>query len=296
MPKPMTECNPLEDEPKSARILWKAGKFSWNLDGMALVMAILNVTPDSFSDGGLHLDPVDTLAAARRFIGEGADILDVGGESTRPGAAEVGSDDEISRVIPVIKKLVSIGTVAVSIDTCKAEVAAAGLAAGVAIVNDVTGLQDPAMIDVCASSDCGVVVMHMQGNPRTMQKSPTYEDVVSEIGSFFEERFETLVSAGIESERIVFDPGIGFGKSLSHNLELLNRVEDYRVHDRPILMGLSRKSFIGQLLGDSAMSRREFSTQALTALTRQRGAMIHRVHQVREAVQVLRMTEAVLGS
>lgn len=296
MPKPMTECNPLEDEPKSARILWKAGKFSWNLDGMALVMAILNVTPDSFSDGGLHLDPVDTLAAARRFIGEGADILDVGGESTRPGAAEVGSDDEISRVIPVIKKLVSIGTVAVSIDTCKAEVAAAGLAAGVAIVNDVTGLQDPAMIDVCASSDCGVVVMHMQGNPRTMQKSPTYEDVVSEIGSFFEERLETLVSAGIESERIVFDPGIGFGKSLSHNLELLNRVEDYRVHDRPILMGLSRKSFIGQLLGDSAMSRREFSTQALTALTRQRGAMIHRVHQVREAVQVLRMTEAVLGS
>ena len=296
MPKPMTECNPLEDEPKSARILWKAGKFSWNLDGMALVMAILNVTPDSFSDGGLHLDPVDTLAAARRFIGEGADILDVGGESTRPGAAEVGSDDEISRVIPVIKKLVSIGTVAVSIDTCKAEVAAAGLAAGVAIVNDVTGLQDPAMIDVCASSDCGVVVVHMQGNPRTMQKSPTYEDVVSEIGSFFEERFETLVSAGIESERIVFDPGIGFGKSLSHNLELLNRVEDYRVHDRPILMGLSRKSFIGQLLGDSAMSRREFSTQALTALTRQRGAMIHRVHQVREAVQVLRMTEAVLGS
>ena len=292
----MTKCNPAEDESKSARILWKAGKFSWNLDEMALVMAILNVTPDSFSDGGLYLDPVDTLAAAHRFIEEGADILDIGGESTRPGAAEVGSDDEISRVIPVIKKLVSSEMVAVSIDTCKAEVAGAGLAAGATIVNDVTGLRDPAMIDVCASSDCGVVVMHMQGNPRTMQKSPTYEDVVSEIGSFFEERFETLVSAGIESERIVFDPGIGFGKSLSHNLELLNRVDDYRVHDRPILMGLSRKSFIGQLLGDSAMSRREFSTQALTALTRQRGAMIHRVHQVREAVQVLRMTEAVLES
>ena len=292
----MTKCNPAEDESKSARILWKAGKFSWNLDEMALVMAILNVTPDSFSDGGLYLDPVDTLAAAHRFIEEGADILDIGGESTRPGAAEVGSDDEISRVIPVIKKLVSSEMVAVSIDTCKAEVAGAGLAAGATIVNDVTGLRDPAMIDVCASSDCGVVVMHMQGNPRTMQKSPTYEDVVSEIGSFFEERFETLVSAGIESERIVFDPGIGFGKSLSHNLELLNRVDDYRVHDRPILMGLSRKPFIGQLLGDSAMSRREFSTQALTALTRQRGAMIHRVHQVREAMQVLRMTEAVLGS
>ena len=296
MPKPMTECNPAEDESKSAQILWKAGKFSWNLDDRALVMAILNVTPDSFSDGGLHLDLFDTLAAAYRFIEEGADILDVGGESTRPGAVEVGSDDEISRVIPVIKKLVSSETVPVSIDTCKAEVAAAGLAAGATIVNDVTGLRDPAMIDVCVGSDCGIVVMHMQGNPRTMQNSPTYEDVVSELGSFFEERFETLVSAGIESERIVFDPGIGFGKSLSHNLELLNRVEDYRVHDRPILMGLSRKTLIGQLLGDPAMSRREFPTQALTALTRQRGAMIHRVHQVREVVQVLRMTEAVMGS
>ena len=296
MPKPMTECNPAEDESKSPRIIWKAGKFCWDLDDLALVMAILNVTPDSFSDGGLHLDPVDTLAAARRFIEEGANILDVGGESTRPGAAEVGSEDEILRVIPVIKKLVSNEIVAVSIDTSKAEVAAAGLAAGATIVNDVTGLKDPAMIDVCAGSNCGIVVMHMQGNPRTMQKSPTYEDVVSEIGSFFEERFETLVSAGIGSERIVFDPGIGFGKSLSHNLELLNRVEDYRVHDRPILMGLSRKSFIGQLLGDPEMSRREFSSQALTAFSRQRGAMIHRVHQVREAVQVLRMTEAVLGS
>lgn len=296
MPKLMTECNPAEDESQSSRVLWKAGKFSWDLDDTALVMAILNVTPDSFSDGGLYLDPIDTLSAARRFIEEGADILDVGGESTRPGAAEVGSDDEISRVIPVIKKLVSNEAVAVSIDTCKAEVAAAGLVAGAAIVNDVTGLQDPAMIDVCVDSDCGIVVMHMQGNPRTMQKSPTYEDVVSEIGDFFEERFETLVSAGIESERIVFDPGIGFGKSLRHNLELLNRVEDYRVHGRPILMGLSRKSLIGKLLGDSAMSRREFPTQALTSLTRQRGAMIHRVHQVREAVQVLRMTEAVLGS
>lgn len=291
----MTKCNPAEDESKSARVLWKAGQFSWNLDEMALVMAILNVTPDSFSDGGLYFDPVDTLAAAHRFIEEGADILDVGGESTRPGAAEVSSDDEISRVIPVIKKLVSSETVAVSIDTCKAEVAAAGLAAGATIVNDVTGLRDPAMIDVCVGSDCGIVVMHMQGNPRTMQNSPTYQDVVSELRSFFEERFETLVSAGIESERIVFDPGIGFGKSLSHNLELLNRVEDYRVQGRPILMGLSRKSFIGKMLDDSAMSRREFPTQALTALTRQRGAMIHRVHQVREVVQVLRMTEAVSG-
>ena len=290
----MSECNPAKDEANDTQVFWKAGKFTWDLGEEALVMAILNVTPDSFSDGGLHFDPVDTLAAARRFVEEGAGILDVGGESTRPGADEVGLEDEISRVIPVVRELVPLESAAVSIDTCKAKVAEAALAAGAAIVNDVTGLRDPAMIDVCAGSDCGIVVMHMQGNPRTMQKAPTYQDVVAELRAFFEERLETLVAAGIEAERIVFDPGIGFGKSLSHNLALLNQVEDYRVGNRPILMGLSRKSLIGKLLGDSEMSRREFPTQGLTALTRQRGAMIHRVHQVKEAVQVLRMTEAVL--
>jgi dihydropteroate synthase len=294
MANSMSECNPAKDEADDTRVFWKAGKFTWDLGDEALVMAILNVTPDSFSDGGVHFDPVDTLAAARRFVEEGAGILDVGGESTRPGADEVGLEDEISRVIPVVRELVPLGSAAVSIDTCKAKVAEAALAAGAAIVNDVTGLRDPAMIDVCAGSDCGIVVMHMQGNPRTMQKAPTYQDVVAELRAFFEERLETLVAAGIEAERIVFDPGIGFGKSLSHNLALLNQVEDYRVGNRPILMGLSRKSLIGKLLGVSEMSRREFPTQALTALTRQRGAMIHRVHQVKEAVQVLRMTEAVL--
>ena len=289
----MTERNPAKDEAKIGPISWKAGSHHWNLDETALVMAILNVTPDSFSDGGVHFDPVDTIKAAGRFLEEGAAILDVGGESTRPGAAEVGLDDEISRVIPVIRELASLDSAVVSIDTCKAKVAEAALDAGAAIVNDVTGLRDPAMIDICAGSDCGIVVMHMQGNPRTMQDSPSYEDVVAEVRAFFQERLETLTAAGIEPKRIVFDPGIGFGKSLSHNLALLNRVDDYRVGNRPILMGLSRKSLIGKLLGDSAMSRREYPTQALTALTRQRGAMIHRVHQVKEAVQVLRMTEAV---
>lgn len=292
--KSMSECNPAKDEVKSSRVLWQAGRFTWNLDETALVMAILNVTPDSFSDGGVHFDLGDTLAAAHRFVEEGAAILDVGGESTRPGADEVSLDDEIFRVIPVIRDLASIEPAAVSIDTCKAKVAAAGLKAGASIVNDVTGFRDPAMIEVCAGSDCGVVVMHMQGNPRTMQDSPTYEDVVAELGEFFEERFETLVAAGIAPERIVFDPGIGFGKSLAHNLSLLNCVEDYRVHNRPVLMGLSRKSFIGKLLDDLVMLRREFPTLALTALSRQRGAMVHRVHRVKEAVEVLRMTEAVL--
>jgi dihydropteroate synthase len=295
MTNSMSECNPAKDEAKNTRVSWKAGKFSWELDDRALVMAILNVTPDSFSDGGVHFDPVDTVAAARRFVGEGASILDVGGESTRPGADEVALDDEISRVIPVIRELATIESAAVSIDTCKAKVAEAALEAGAVIVNDVTGLRDPAMIEVCAGSDCGIVVMHMQGNPRTMQKAPSYQDVVSELRDYFEERFETLVGVGIDPQRIVFDPGIGFGKSLSHNLALLDRVEDYRVRNRPILMGLSRKSLIGQLLGDPAMDRREFPTQALTALTRQRGAMIHRVHQVKEAMQVLRMTEALAG-
>ena len=257
-------------------------------------MAILNVTPDSFSDGGRHLELDDTLAAARRFLEEGADILDIGGESTRPGADPVSVDDELSRVLPVIKNLAELDSVGISIDTCKPGVAEAALRSGANIVNDISGFRDPEMIKVCANSDCGIVVMHMKGNPQTMQRSPVYQDVVGEVRDFFQERFQTLTEAGIEPTRIVFDPGIGFGKTLSHNLALLRGVQDYSVHNRPILMGLSRKSFIGALLNDSPLPRREAPTQALTALTRRNGAMIHRVHQVKENVDVLRMIEAVM--
>lgn len=257
-------------------------------------MAILNVTPDSFSDGGRHLQLDDTVAAALQFAKEGADIIDVGGESTRPGAEEINAADEIQRVVPVIQKLAAKIDKPISIDTCKPAVAERSLQAGAKIINDISGLRDPEMLDLCTSSDCGIVVMHMQGTPKTMQKSPSYTDVITEVKAFFEERFRTLTAAGIAPERIVFDPGIGFGKELSHNLTLLAEVEKYRVADRPVLMGLSRKSLIGSLLGNLEMPRRESPTQALTALTRRNGASIHRTHQVKEIVETLQMTDAVI--
>lgn len=290
----MIERNPGRDEAENAQVIWRAGAFQWDLSRRALVMAILNVTPDSFSDGGRHFDLKDTLAAARRFIDEGADILDIGGESTRPGASAITSEDEISRVVPVIRELATKGARAISIDTCKAAVAEVSLEAGAHIINDISGLRDPKMVDLCSRSDCGIVVMHMQGVPRTMQNAPHYSDVISEVKDFFEERYRTLTNAGIAPERIVFDPGIGFGKTQHHNLALLRGVEDYRVHGRPILMGLSRKSLIGSLLGDSTLARREYPTQALTAFTRGIGAMIHRTHQVKQIVETLRVMESVI--
>lgn len=258
-------------------------------------MAILNVTPDSFSDGGLNFHLENTLDSAHRFIAEGADILDIGGESSRPGADTVVLDDELRRVIPVIEHLAGSPEIALSIDTSKPEVARAALDAGAHIVNDISGFRDPGMIELCASRDCGVVVMHMKGTPRTMQDCPVYHDVLGEVRDFFEERFQTLTGAGISPNRIVFDPGIGFGKTLEHNLALLAGVLDYQIRGRPILMGLSRKSLVAQLTGNQEMARRDCPTQALTAYARQRGALIHRVHQVRECREALRMTEAVLG-
>lgn len=287
----MNECN----HGSGDAVIWKAGGLEWVLESRALVMGILNVTPDSFSDGGRFDSTDEVLKAAHGLIEEGADILDIGGESTRPGAPPVSLDEERERVIPVIREIRRQSEVAISVDTCKAAVASAALESGAHIVNDVSGLRDPGMIDVCADSDCGVVVMHMKGTPETMQGLADYRDVVGEVREFFEERFATLTKAGIDAERIVFDPGIGFGKTLEHNLALINGVGDYLVHGRPILMGLSRKSFIGHLLGDGDLSRREAPTQTLTVLTRMKGAMIHRVHRVRENEQALRMVEAVEG-
>lgn len=257
-------------------------------------MGILNITPDSFSDGGRFTSVDEIAGVAQELVGEGVDILDIGGESTRPGAASVPLEEEMKRVVPVIESLRVRTQVALSIDTCKPDVAAAALRAGAHIVNDISGLRDERMIEVCSASDCGVVVMHMKGTPATMQGMASYDDVVGEVRNYFEERLNTLTGAGISPERIVFDPGIGFGKTLEHNLALINGVPEYTVNQRPILMGLSRKSFIGAMLEDFEMSRRESATQALTALTRMRGAMIHRVHQVHENLQVVRMLEAVL--
>ena len=258
-------------------------------------MGILNVTPDSFSDGGDHHSPEAALERARQMIAEGVDIIDIGGESTRPGAEDVGAVEEIARTIPVIEALRREWGGLISIDTMKPEIARAALEAGADIVNDVSGLRDPEMVRVCAASGCGVVVMHMQGDPRTMQAKPEYGDVVAEVRGFFEDRLRELTAAGIDEQALCFDPGIGFGKTLEHNLALLRGVKDLQVSDRPLLIGLSRKSFIGKLLESDSLDDREWPTVALTAWTRESGAMLHRVHEVRPNREALRMVEAILS-
>ena len=276
-------------------VTWKIGSHTLGLD-RGMIMGILNVTPDSFSDGGHYLDMGPALEPARVMIEEGAEIIDVGGESTRPGADPVSIPEELRRTIPVIEALRAEWNGPISIDTSKAEVAKKALAAGADIVNDVSGLRgDAGMIDICGESGCGVVVMHMQGQPRTMQVNPHYDNVAGEIRGFFEERHEALTASGIEAECLCFDPGIGFGKTLDHNLTLLAHLDQLVVRDRPLLIGLSRKSFIGKVLGEDSPAIREWPTVALTAVARLQGALLHRVHAVRGNLDALRMAEAVLG-
>jgi len=259
-------------------------------------MGILNVTPDSFSDGGVHFDIASALRHARQMIAEGAELIDVGGESTRPGAASVAAKEEIARTVPVITALRAEWDGLISIDTCKAAVAEAALVAGADIVNDVSGLlADPEMAGVCAAHSCGVVVMHMQGIPRTMQTAPHYVDVVAEVSAFFEERLTTLAAAGIDPAALCFDPGIGFGKTVAHNLALLRALGELSVAGRPLLLGVSRKSFIGRILVTKDFDAREWPTVAITANAREKGVMLHRTHSVRPNLEALRMTEAILG-
>ena len=259
-------------------------------------MGILNVTPDSFSDGGHHANAAGALAHARAMIAEGAALIDIGGESTRPGADPVSEADEIERTVPVVAALRAFWDGLISIDTSKAAVAAAALAAGADIVNDVSGLRaDPGMPGLCAASGCGVVVMHMQGEPRTMQSAPHYTDVVAELRVFFAERMAALTGAGISPEALCFDPGIGFGKGLDHNLALLRALDRISPPGRPLLLGVSRKSFIGRLLGTNDLALRDWPTVALTSRAREQGVMLHRVHAVRPNLEALRMTEAILG-
>ena len=247
-------------------------------------MGILNVTPDSFSDGGRHGGLDGALAHAREMIAEGAAIIDIGGESTRPGALPVAADEEIRRTVPVVAALRKEWDGLISIDTSKAEVADAAMATGADIVNDVSGLRaDPAMPGICGKWHCGVVVMHMQGEPRTMQAAPHYEDVVAEVAGFFAERLRTLVAAGIDGEVLCFDPGIGFGKSLAHNIDLLRALDRLAPEGRPLLLGVSRKSFIGKLLGTDDLTQRDWPTVAITARARAQGVALHRVHAVKSA-------------
>ena len=261
---------------------------------MTKLMGVVNVTPDSFSDGGLYLDPEAAIGHGRELAAAGAEILDVGGESTRPGAEAVSEDEELRRVIPVIRGLVATQA-EISVDTSKAAVASAALDAGAGIVNDVTALRgDAGMASLCAERGATVVLMHMRGEPRTMQDDPRYGDVVAEVKAFLAERVEAAVAAGIAEERIWLDPGIGFGKTAAHNMELLRRLGELRELGRPLVIGTSRKSFIGKVDG-SAAGDRLGGTIASSVLAAAEGAEVLRVHDVAEMRQALAVATAILG-
>jgi len=261
---------------------------------MTKLMGVVNVTPDSFSDGGLYLDPEAAVAHGRELAAAGAEILDVGGESTRPGAEPVGAGEELRRIVPVVEGLRGLGC-EISVDTSKAPVAAAGLEAGAGIVNDVTALRgDREMAALCAERGATVVLMHMLGEPRTMQADPRYTDVVAEVKDFLTERLEASVAAGIPEEDVWLDPGIGFGKTPAHNMELLRRLGELRELGRPLVVGTSRKSFIGRVDG-SGPGERLGGTIASSVLAAAEGAEVLRVHDVAEVRQALAVTAAVLG-
>jgi dihydropteroate synthase len=261
-------------------------------------MGILNVTPDSFSDGGSFIDPGVAAQRGLEMMVEGADLVDVGGESTRPGAEPVSEDEELRRVVPVVERLAAQG-VPISIDTRKGSVAQAALEAGACVVNDVTALSDPRTAQAVAAADATVCLMHMKGDPQTMQVSPQYEDVVSEVGRFLADRARYAQSSGIRRQRIWIDPGIGFGKTLAHNLELLRRLREIAALGYPVLIGVSRKSFIGRVLGGDheplPTSERLEGTLAAQTLAQAAGAKIIRAHDVRASRRALEIAQAILA-
>jgi dihydropteroate synthase len=275
--------------------IWKIGGHVFNVSRHGLIMGVLNVTPDSFSDGGKFSALDKAIEHGLRMATEGAHIIDIGGESTRPGAEPIPAGEELRRVVPVIEKLRTKIDVPISIDTSKSEVARAAIQAGASIVNDVTGGRgDKEMLPLIAETKSACIIMHMQGTPRTMQDQPRYSDVVSEIADFFRQQYTCAIGCNIDPMAIAFDPGIGFGKTLDHNLELLAQLERLRAHDRPLVVGVSRKSFLGKLIDSSEIGDRLVPAVALTALLRVRGADVFRVHDVKESVSALRVTEAML--
>jgi dihydropteroate synthase len=274
---------------------WKIGEKVIDLTERALLMGVLNVTPDSFSDGGEFFATEVAVKHALEMAQNGADIIDVGGESTRPGAKPIPPNEEMERVLPVIEQLAGAGELLLSIDTSKATVARAALEAGACILNDVTGGRgDPAMFALAAETGAGLIIMHMQGTPETMQLNPSYNDVVTEVADFFRQQFAEAVRSGVDPMCIAFDPGIGFGKTVAHNLELLANLPRLRVDDRPLVVGVSRKSFLGKIAG--LPPDRTSATIALTSLLRERGAHVLRVHDVAANANALRTTEAVLAA
>ena len=276
-------------------MIWRYKGGVFDLTERGIIMGILNVTPDSFSDGGSYSNSDQAVEAALQMVADGAEVIDIGGESTRPGSPPVSLEDELQRTIPVVEALRERWDGAISIDTSKPEVARVAIEAGASIVNDVTGLTDPEMILTCRDGCVGIVCMHMKGTPRSMQENPMYENVLEEVREFLTQQYEMLTVAGIPAEMICFDPGIGFGKSLEHNKALINGVGGLEIEGRPVMMGLSRKSFIGKLLGSSEVAEREWPTVALTSYARTLGARVHRVHQVKENHDALRMAEVLLS-
>ncbi|HUJ17815.1 MAG TPA: dihydropteroate synthase [Nitrospirota bacterium] len=259
------------------------------------IMGILNVTPDSFSDGGRYADPERALAHARDMVTAGADIIDIGGESTRPGALPLSEEEELRRIIPLIERLSAELSIPLSVDTYKSSVARKALDAGASIVNDISGLRfSPDMAMIAADAGAAVVIMHIKGTPRDMQQKPVYADVIGEISSFLAEGIELAERAGVSREKVLIDPGIGFGKTLEHNLTILGRLEEFRTLGRPIVLGTSRKKFIGTVLGIPGPDHRVLGSMATIALGIERGASVLRVHDVAETVQVARMTDAIM--
>lgn len=269
---------------------WRCGRFLLPLT-RPLVMGVVNATPDSFSDGGRYFAPRAALDHAERLIAEGADLLDIGGESTRPGAPDVPEDEELRRVLPLVEALAGFG-VPVSVDTSKPAVMRAALAAGAAIVNDVTALGAPGAFEAVGGSGCGLVLMHMQGTPRTMQHDPRYGDVVADVAAFLRTRLKAAVAAGIAAERIALDPGFGFGKTAEHNVGLLSRLGELSLLGAPLLVGLSRKSMLGTITG-RPVDQRLHASVAAALLAAERGARIVRVHDVSATVDALKVWCAV---
>jgi dihydropteroate synthase len=275
--------------------IWKVGERVFDVSRHGLIMGVLNVTPDSFSGGGEFLSADEATERGLQLAAAGAHIIDVGGESTRPGSQPVTVEEELRRVIPVVENLHGKLDVPISIDTSKAKVARAAIDAGASIVNDITGGRgDEQMLPLVAETKSAFIIMHMQGNPRTMQLQPHYEDVVTEIFEFFRQQYACALGLNIDPMAIAFDPGIGFGKTLEHNLELLAGLERLRVQDRALVVGVSRKSFLGKLIRSPEINDRLTPGLALTSLLRARGADVFRVHDVRQNVYALQVTEAVL--
>jgi dihydropteroate synthase len=259
-----------------------------------LVMGVVNVTPDSFSDGGCYASTETAVAHGLELVQQGADLLDLGGESSRPGAAPVSLEEELRRVLPVVEALAKQTDVPLSVDTCKVEVARACLGAGAHIINDITALAgDPAMTEVVRVSGAGVILMHMQGTPQTMQRDPRYDDVVADVGRFFEERLKTITAAGVALECVALDPGIGFGKTDEHNLRLLARLEEYQCFGRPVCLGVSRKGFIGRLLGRPLDQRLAGGLAALCHALCRDAVQVVRVHDVKATRDAVLMETAI---